>query len=290
MFYNEKNKDTLKFETWFRQIKNKITVNASRFPTDLSRQAYVEGRLGGEASDSLQPYLQDTHPYPIQSYQALMTHLWDQYHDHNQKETSYREFEALNMKPGMDFQAFKNKFLRLAAETGQPKTEWKHLFNRKLPADIQTALVFSYTKSYIGFDAFAIEAARVAMIIQNNKAEEPSRRGNRGNRGGTYRGTTPATGQSDQTKPTDKRYTTGAIARRHGPDKLRRLLENRLCLNCEKPGHFANDCPEQRLLPDRSNRVNELVNQWAKTPKASAEKLATEVDDADRVDTTEMGN
>ena len=36
VFYNQKSKDTVKFETWFRQVKNKILVNASRFPTDLS--------------------------------------------------------------------------------------------------------------------------------------------------------------------------------------------------------------------------------------------------------------
>lgn len=74
-------------------------------------------------------------------------------------EAAFLEFENLYIAAGIDFQVFKNKFLRLAGETGQVKIDWKRLFNRKLTTELQTALASSYIKSSIGFDAFTTEAA-----------------------------------------------------------------------------------------------------------------------------------
>lgn len=284
VFFNQKAKDTVKFETWFRQVKNKIDINHQGFPNDKARQAYVESRLGGDASDNLQPYLEDSHPHPVCTYAQLMAHLWEQYHDPNQQEASAAAFDSLQMKNGQDFLAFKNKFLRLAGETGLPKRDWKRVFNRKLSPDLQGVMINSYISLDVGFDTFATQAAQSALLQANIKAmQDTPKTGGRGRRGGPSRGPATPDGQTGASTP-GKRRAVGSAARQHTPDKLRRLLQARLCLNCERPGHFANDCPERR--EPRADRINELVNQWSTRsgPRPNIEQLGTDADDSDKDD------
>jgi len=75
VFYNDKDKDTMTFEAWYRSIENKLKGNQDHYPTEDIRIAYVESRLGGTASFNLQPYLRDTHPNQIKDATTLLKHL-----------------------------------------------------------------------------------------------------------------------------------------------------------------------------------------------------------------------
>ena len=42
---------------------------------------------------------------------------------------------------------------------------------------------------------------------------------------------------------------------------MKELISKRLCINCEKPGHFVADCPEKRKMSQ--DRVNAVMSHWA---------------------------
>jgi hypothetical protein len=81
IFYNDKDKDTVEFEVWHRQLCNKLKTNNDHFVDDAAKQSYVEGRIGGKAARELAPYLRDTHPEPIDTSEKLIAHLWREYYD-----------------------------------------------------------------------------------------------------------------------------------------------------------------------------------------------------------------
>ena len=136
IFHNEKDRDTEDFEQWYRDIENKLTVNADHFVNDKARQAYIESRLGGKAKRELAPYLRDTHPEPIKTSDRLLTHLWDQYYNPLLAQKALDDYDDLKMGPGADYLAFKNDFVRLAGECGKARAEWKREFNRRLTPNL----------------------------------------------------------------------------------------------------------------------------------------------------------
>lgn len=270
-------------------------VNGDRYPSDKEKQVYVENRLGGDAAENLQPYLSNSHPDPVGSYTQLMDHLWAQYHDPNQAEMAVLELESLRLRAGGDFQTFKNKFIRLAGETGKARREWKSSFYRKLPGDLQKALAASYIKATIDFDGLASEAAQIAMTIQHvDNVEKTTNTRNRGGRDRDKGQRNPAGNRSFDAN--DRRPSAAMVAsKRHSSDKLRDLISQRLCINCEKPGHFAANCPEKKTQPTQvrpSYRVNALVDQLKgietdnppPAPASNAAKLDRVIEELDNSD------
>ena len=54
-----------------------------------------------------------------------MAHLWEQYHDPMVTQNALREYDDLKLEPGDNFLSFMNDFVRLAGETGKPRSCWK---------------------------------------------------------------------------------------------------------------------------------------------------------------------
>lgn len=153
VFYNEKSKDTVVFASWLRQVKNKLRVNSDHFLSDDAKMAYIEGRLGGKASEDLEPYINETHCEPIM--EELLKHLFNEYNDHQAADKAIEAFNALDLKVGGDFSAFKNSFVRLAGERGLKRAEWKGEFKRRLPASLQVALAGAYLDKNVDFESYA---------------------------------------------------------------------------------------------------------------------------------------
>ncbi|KAK4095774.1 hypothetical protein N658DRAFT_394608, partial [Parathielavia hyrcaniae] len=106
------------------------------------------------AKRELAPYLRDTYPAPINTSSKLLAHLWRQYYDPTTEQMALDEYDNLKLKPGDDFLAFKNDFVRLAGETGKPRSTWKHEFNRKLYDSFQRSMVPSFASPAVTFDQF----------------------------------------------------------------------------------------------------------------------------------------
>lgn len=81
IFHGDGDKDALSFESWYRQIENKLAVNADHFDNDLSKQVYIEGRIQGTVAANLAPYLRTDNPDRVKTSKDLLKHLWDEYHD-----------------------------------------------------------------------------------------------------------------------------------------------------------------------------------------------------------------
>lgn len=43
---------------------------------------YIEGRLGGKASEDLEPYINKTYCEPIKTSEELLKHLYNKYNDY----------------------------------------------------------------------------------------------------------------------------------------------------------------------------------------------------------------
>lgn len=267
IFYNNSEKDTMKFEVWHRQMKKKLSVNHDHFAGEDAEQAYIESRLGGTAADELMPYLRDTHPDRIDSPAKLMTHLWNEYYDTNQAEEALDEFAGLKLRSGGDYQAFKNNFVRLAGETGQPKTKWKTEFKRRLPTTLQIALAAAYIDPKVTFEQFAQQGASIALVEKQASAERdpPRTRGSvtRGSRAGAQR-SRPGT-----SRPVQGDKATPKLS----ADDFKNLYEEGRCFICREQGHLSRECPRKERKESRAadaNRAAHIAQLWerwsARTP------------------------
>ncbi|KAK3305841.1 uncharacterized protein B0T15DRAFT_211740 [Chaetomium strumarium] len=72
IFYNDKDRDTVTFEMWFRQTTSKLKYNADHYPDDGAKQAYIESRLGPKAFELVAPFLRETHEEPVTSSRELL--------------------------------------------------------------------------------------------------------------------------------------------------------------------------------------------------------------------------
>jgi len=151
IFYNDDKEDKMKFEPWFRNLKNKLKINSDHYRNDTDMRMYIEGRIGGKAADNLEPYLRDGHPDQITTTEELLLHLWQEYADPRAEENAVNAFEKLAFKKGGNYKEFRNDFVRLAGERQLNKDEWKREFKRKLFPGLQAQLAVSFVNYSISF-------------------------------------------------------------------------------------------------------------------------------------------
>jgi hypothetical protein len=192
--------------------------------------------------------------------------LWEEYHDPNATEKAIADLANLTMSAGSDFNKFKSDYIRLAGESQKAKSEWLADFYRKLPSYLKVSLADKYHEPGMTFDNFTRHATKIALIHKSAyKAREekrtngktPATRGGRGgSTGGTARGGT-----------TTSSTTGGARTRtapRHSAEKLRQLITEGKCFECEKVGHTTRDCPEKKAGNRLSEaRIQALVEQFS---------------------------
>lgn len=244
------------FEVWWRRIDNKLRVNSDHFADDLAMRVYIEGCIGGQAANNLDPYVRDDNPSHIASADELLKHLWNEYHDPNVAEKSLEEFESLRMEPNDDFHKFKNTFVRLAGECGKPRSEWKKEFKRRITTTLQMQLASAFVNPMIGFEEYArmgseidntlrqatrrrtaaAPRATTAPTAPSNRATGTSRGGYQGTRGnGTFGPGRGAGGGTSGLPPGFKRPT---------PDEVKQLMKDNACFICRQPGHMGRNCPK----------------------------------------------
>ncbi|KAK0703329.1 hypothetical protein B0T26DRAFT_609019, partial [Lasiosphaeria miniovina] len=154
LFYNNKDKDTITFNTWIRQVENKLDVNHDHYENDRARQSYIEFRLAGKASYQLEPYLEEAHPNQIKTSASLIAWLKNEFRNVNRAEEAIEEFEALRMKPGDEYHSFRNEFVRLAGECRKTRSEWKKEFKRRLLPIFQDKLIREYIDDTVDFELY----------------------------------------------------------------------------------------------------------------------------------------
>ncbi|KAK3896447.1 hypothetical protein C8A05DRAFT_20576 [Staphylotrichum tortipilum] len=253
IFYNEEDRDTITFEQWHRAVENKLAVNADHFLTDRALQVYIESRIGGTAKSELSPYLRKTHPNPITTPERLMDHLWEQYFDPMTAQRSKDEYEDLRMKPGSEFLAFKNDFVRLAGECGRPRADWKDEFNRRLTPALQRSLAHAFLDDSVDFDAYARLGLQHTRINKRAAALQAAARSPAGTLAGSHAGgSTPGKTNRHRGKRDDDSAaaTSGNSSASNGkpltPEEHRVLAREGRCFRCRQKGHMSPDCPKKK--------------------------------------------
>lgn len=242
--------DTITFEYWFRQLKNKLDVNADHFATDTAAKIYIESRVGGDAAANLEPYLEEGHPDQILTTDQLKKHLWNEYRNPSKKEDALSEFSKLKFEPGDDFNKFKNKFVKLAGECRKPKADWKEEFNRKLSTYLKTSMAASYREDAVGFEQFALIASDIADTFRRARQEKtgkpdavvPTRLSQTTRQPGKPFGGRP---KPSGGSPLALKTTPGNLSR-PTPDELQKLMTEGRCYICRELGHISRECPKAR--------------------------------------------
>jgi len=285
IYYRDATKDTVSFEVWYRQLGNKLVGNHDWFADDRTKQGYIEGRLGGKAAQALQPYLSKDHPERISTSEELLKHLWEEYHDPNTYMKALRAYDNLTMEADMSYGEFRAEFVRLAGEARKPKSDWKAEFHRRLSGRLQTALAEKFLDPLVTFDAMAKYGTQMDMIQKNAYAQrdeakkdakkdaKPTGSGNGSGNGGNRRGEYRGGGNRNGATPANNNPTPRGDRPRIPVEKLKRLIAEGRCFNCEQTGHMSDNCPSPKTARpmdrDREARIAAILDRWGDTSATS---------------------
>lgn len=288
VYYHDKAKDTLSFPAWYRQIENKLIINADHFDTDRAKCAHIESRLGGNASANLQPYLAHTHPNAITTAKAMLQHLWNEYHDPTTVRKAKEKFRALEMQPSDDFLEFKNTFVRLAGESQFPKSEWKDEFRTKLTGIMQQYMMPAYINPETDFEAYVRYGTETALsLVQaQEKRQKVNKDSNKNPKDVSGNATTSSSNRQRRDrgkgKYTSKDTTSGAAATSSGKsalppkansEEIRKLMAESRCFICREAGHRTNSCPrKEEAAAIEEAHVQAVVDKYASKDKTKKKK------------------
>lgn len=247
-------------------VTEKLTINRDRYPTPLSRMAYVNSRLGIEAYRHVQPYIKDG-ICRLPDYTAVLDVLRRVYGDPNEARTARRQL--LNLRQtNKDFGSFYAEFYRLGQEGGIPKEALAPLLENAISRELKEMLLFAPPPS----DQYDELVAHFQELDTRHREHILSKWGTRSPTALTTlpaathawknRHMSPARGRSPPKAPPAPADTADHMdlsnQRRRLPGPNRK--ENQLCYRCGSDGHYVRDCPN----PDTRNTQvrSAAVHDW----------------------------
>ncbi|KAK3315435.1 hypothetical protein B0H66DRAFT_593998 [Apodospora peruviana] len=237
--HSTNNKDAMKFDPWYKNLKTKLTVNADHFADDKAKCVYIEGRLAGDASNDLFPYLDDTHPDQLNTPIKLLEHLYNNYHDFNADENAKDQYNNLFMQPSSNYQDFQNEFNLLVGHEDDPDCDF-HKYAR-----LGGYLARNLRKSY--------EDKKASSSKTNGTSSRP----------------TMATMEALEAHPLAvvvpmqldrKGYGTRSSTPSLSDAEMKKLVEEGRCFTCREQGHTSSDCPKKTPRPDRNARISAIID------------------------------
>jgi hypothetical protein len=212
--------------SFLSQLKNKLTGNADRYPTEANRLCYALSRLGGDAADLVEP-LQPN------SVRSLVVLLEATYGDPNRQATAQRKINHMTQGT-KSFPVYFSEFNRYAKETGWNDSALVNSLIESLSPELKTSL--------IGVDLpGALDAC--ANIINKRYNDilrltpKPTSR---------YNTTTPRTSTKPSSQPKhpdamDIDSGTLEYAPLGSPERERRIKLG-LCFKCGSKAHISRYC------------------------------------------------
>ena len=231
-------------------MQAKLRVNADHYASDEASMAYVFGRTGGNAQEHLHPRYADESLDPFTTGHQMIRHLAAIYEDPFETQNARQEYRSLMMKPTETFPEFNTRFLHLAGRAQIPAVDLLPDLFDKLTIDLQRMALPLYS-SYTTASELATQCLSLDQGLRRIKARTDRIR-NRNNalspattRDSPAPSRQPARGSTPATRPA--RSSSPAITRPSYDDPRIQALSNRAaCFECEKPGHFARDCPDKK--------------------------------------------
>ena len=222
--------------------------------------SYIFGRTEGDAQEHLYPrYTEDEeNENPYTSYQEMFETLDAIYKNAHQVQDSRQAYRDLRMGSNQSFQDFKTKFIQLANEGRIPSSDRFDDMYEKMTTSLQGQLLNQLHTLNGDFNELCkvvtgIDSKLRRLNVRRNQEREarvtrapPAPTRARPPLTPVQPKATPACAPVPAAKPTGtgfsllQRPTAGpAPSTASEPRPL-------ICFNCQKPGHFASDCPEPK--------------------------------------------
>jgi hypothetical protein len=119
--------------TFLRQLRNKLRINADRYPSEDEKLSYAMSRLGGDAANLIEPY-------GPSSIQALTDLLEASYGDPNRQATAQTKLGRLS-QGSRSFPTYFAEFHRYAKETGWNDTALINHLLSSLNQELKVAIL-----------------------------------------------------------------------------------------------------------------------------------------------------
>ncbi|GKU11187.1 unnamed protein product, partial [Fusarium langsethiae] len=240
-------------------INEKLDVNRDRFPTAVSRVAYVNSRLGKEAHKLIHPYTRDG-ICRLSDYQDVLDILQKAYGDPNESRTARRKLDSIK-QGNRDFSAFHAEFQSLSIDSGLQgdvlaapleKAVSKELSDMLLynpPADYRYKTLVSHfqeldTRLREHRERTRLHSFRRPTTTPSTRPTHPQTTRQERKSPSPHRGRSPPGDKQPAGDPMDL-----SNQRRYNRPNPRR--ENNQCFRCGSSTHYLRDCPEPDTRPAR---------------------------------------
>ncbi|KAG6989268.1 hypothetical protein FocnCong_v021305 [Fusarium oxysporum f. sp. conglutinans] len=247
-------------------ITEKLTVNRDRYPTAMSRMAYVNSRLNDEAYKLIQPYIRHG-TCRLPDYEDILDILRSAYGDPNETRTARRKLDTIKQRD-RDFSTFYAEFQSLSLDSGLEGDVLAPFLEKAVSKELSEMLLnnppadYTYHTLVSHFRELDI---RLQEYRERSRPYTPRRPNPTPRRGPTYiqperyEKTAPSP-QRNQKSPSPRRDRSPpenhqlagdpmdlSNQRRYNRPNYRR--ENNQCFRCGSSTHYLRNCPEPDTRP-----------------------------------------
>jgi hypothetical protein len=210
--------------SFLSRLRNKLTGNADRYPTEANRLYYALSRLGGDAADLVEP-LQPN------SVQSLVVLLEATYGDPNRQATAQRKINHMTQEK-KSFPVYFSEFNRYAKETGWNDSALVNSLIESLSPELKTSLIGVDLPGALDACANVINK-RYNDILRLTPKSAP--------RYNTPRMSTKSSSQPKHPDAMD--IDTGNLEYApKGSDERERRIKYGLCFKCGSNTHLSSHC------------------------------------------------